>query len=309
MITRSVRRVARVLIFVGMVLPAALRAEDWTAVDGKSYKSVQVLSHDDGYVTILDADGGAKLMLTELPPALRARFGFDPAKAAACVAATEAADEKEQEAEAQAKQPLPAVAGSRPATTLIASAQTASPIPNAMPFSDLVPAASLPSGTLLEDGNFIHGDAVWKGDGFPAPGGHGVVVKLNSTAWTRVYQTFSSTTGANYSITVTYRFAPGIAPSDLASDYADISKKLGVPGFDTYSSLSLTPGDFYGTIGDPNKNLIAMELYRPNLKSTNVQTYQHSYPRVPPSPNSTFILAFPPGQGMVEILSAAVTCQ
>jgi hypothetical protein len=307
-----------VLLFVGAMLPVALRAEDWTTLDGKSYKSVQVLSHDDGYVTILDADGGAKLMLTELPPELRARFGFDPAKAAACVAATEAAETKEQQAgAAQASKPAAGVAASPSATSPVtpssqpASAAVASsaPVSNAPPFSDPVPASTLPADTLLQNGDFAHGDSGWRGDGVAAQSGRGLILTLNPSAWTRIYQTFSSTVGANYSITVTYRFAPGIAPSTTAADYADISKKLNVPGFDTYSSLSLAPGDFYGTIGDPDKNRIAMELYRPDLKSTAVQTYQHSYPVVPPSTSSTFILAFPPGQGMVEILSAAVICK
>ena len=37
-------------------------------------------------------------MLTELPCALRQRFGFDPAKAMKCVADTEAADQRDREA-------------------------------------------------------------------------------------------------------------------------------------------------------------------------------------------------------------------
>jgi hypothetical protein len=85
----------------GMLLAlsvAVVRAEDWTTVDGNTYKNVRVLAHDDGYVTILDDEGGGKIMLSELPSAIRARFGFDPAKACACVAATEKAEAADSEA-------------------------------------------------------------------------------------------------------------------------------------------------------------------------------------------------------------------
>ncbi len=107
---------------VGMLLAlsvAVVRAEDWTTVDGNTYKNVRVLSHDDGYVTILDDDGGAKIMLSELPSSIRVRFGFDPAKACACVAASEAQDAKDaaaveqetaSEGNAEKKNPIAVVA-------------------------------------------------------------------------------------------------------------------------------------------------------------------------------------------------------
>ena len=55
------------IVLLGLlVLP--LRAEDWTTTDGKTYRNVQVVSHNAAYVTILDEDGGARLKLSKLGP-------------------------------------------------------------------------------------------------------------------------------------------------------------------------------------------------------------------------------------------------
>jgi hypothetical protein len=86
------------LLLLTLVCVFPLRAEDWQTVDGQSFRSVQVLSHDDGFVTIICADGGARIMLSELPADLRKRFSFDPTRAAACVAKTEESDEHDQKA-------------------------------------------------------------------------------------------------------------------------------------------------------------------------------------------------------------------
>ncbi len=80
------------------VLLLPLRAEDWTTPDGKTYEDVQVLSYNAAYVTILDKDGGGRIALSSLPPDVQKRFGYDPAKAPAIVAATEAADQRDKQA-------------------------------------------------------------------------------------------------------------------------------------------------------------------------------------------------------------------
>jgi hypothetical protein len=89
-----------------LVLP--LRAEDWKTADGKTYHDVKVLSHNAAYVTILDRDGGARLRLATLSPDLQKRFAYDPAKAAPVIAATQAADQRDQQALAKEKKQLQA---------------------------------------------------------------------------------------------------------------------------------------------------------------------------------------------------------
>jgi hypothetical protein len=111
----------------------ALHAEDWTTLDGKTtYKGVSVLSHDDGYVTILDSDGGAKVPLSRLPANLQKRFGYDPAKAAAAVAAAEAQEAMDrqaiaQESDAEAR-PMTAPPPAPPRVPMDGSPVAASPV-------------------------------------------------------------------------------------------------------------------------------------------------------------------------------------
>jgi hypothetical protein len=95
-------RSALFLFLLGLlILP--LRAEDWTTSDGKTYKNVQVLSHNAAYVTILHEDGGGRIPLSTLGPDLQKRFGYDPAAAAAVVAATKVADQQDKAALAAEK--------------------------------------------------------------------------------------------------------------------------------------------------------------------------------------------------------------
>jgi hypothetical protein len=177
--------------------------------------------------------------------------------------------------------------------------------PNAQAAS-AAPSRTALVGGLIQDGNFTSPAGIWQGDGRPDASGKGLVVTLNPTSWTRVYQTFASDAGTLYSIEVTYKLSPGLTFSKDPADYTDISKRLQIDGFDNYSSMAISPGNCYGTLGDPNSNRIAMEVFAPQLGSTQVEDYQHSYPSIPPNGNKTFALAFPPGTGTITLLTAYV---
>jgi hypothetical protein len=90
------------LVFLGLSLLGAF-AEDWTTSDGKTYRDVKVVSHDAAYVTILNADGGGRVLLATLNPDLQKRFGYDPVKAAAAIAAVAASDQRDKDAIAEEK--------------------------------------------------------------------------------------------------------------------------------------------------------------------------------------------------------------
>lgn len=80
-----------------------LHAEDFTAKDGKVYKNFKVLSHDEGFITILYADGGGKIALSNLPEGMQKQYGYNAAKCAALVDATTEADRRDRLAVAQAQ--------------------------------------------------------------------------------------------------------------------------------------------------------------------------------------------------------------
>jgi hypothetical protein len=179
----------------------------------------------------------------------------------------------------------------------------------------------LPANTLIQNGDFSQGAADWEGDG-KTPGQYaaenssvlgnalttkGFIVTLNPTSWTRIYQTFPAGPGTHYSIVVNYRLSPDISLSKNPADYTGINKLIQISGFENFGSFNSSPGVFYGTVGDPTSTSVALEVYAPSLGSSDVQTYQHTYPPIPVSETKTFGLAFPPGSGTVVILGAAVT--
>jgi hypothetical protein len=66
-----------------------LAASDLVTHDGIVYPNYKVISHDDGYITIVYADGDGKIRLSNLPDALQKQYGYDPIKAKAAVASEE----------------------------------------------------------------------------------------------------------------------------------------------------------------------------------------------------------------------------
>lgn len=67
---------------IALILLACLpiRAEDWI-VEGKTYSNVKIVKIEADCVTILDADGGARLDLAKLPAELQKKLGYDADKA------------------------------------------------------------------------------------------------------------------------------------------------------------------------------------------------------------------------------------
>jgi hypothetical protein len=70
----------------------ALRAEDWTTTEGKTYRDVKVIEAASDAVTILHHDGGALISLSNLPADLQKRFNYDPARAEAAADARAKSD-------------------------------------------------------------------------------------------------------------------------------------------------------------------------------------------------------------------------
>jgi hypothetical protein len=73
--------ILNLVLFSPILFSMLLQAENWTMRDVKTYKDVTVVKVEPEAVTILCADGGARVLLSMLSTDLQARFHYDPEKA------------------------------------------------------------------------------------------------------------------------------------------------------------------------------------------------------------------------------------
>jgi nucleoredoxin len=94
----------KTLLLLFLVLGVAgLDAADLTTRDGQVYRKYTVLGHDAGYITIMYADGGGKIPLSQLPADLQAKYGYDPAKSTQFVQQDKAAERQARSQLAQSQ--------------------------------------------------------------------------------------------------------------------------------------------------------------------------------------------------------------
>lgn len=136
------------LLAVFLTLAASAQADSFTTIDGDSYPNVTVKRVEPDGIVVADTDGVHKLKFKNLPAAIGAKYGYDPAKASQFQSALQqsAIAAQAQEAQIQAEQ-----------QALIASA-TPEPKPVAIHSSALLPTASsshdenLPTSFKLDEG-------------------------------------------------------------------------------------------------------------------------------------------------------------
>ena len=92
------------LLFVALLLPAILLAENITTLSGKKYTGVTITRVDPSGLSISHDDGLAKISFTDLPEELRTKYGYDPAKAAAAMKQEAEAAVQQREAGIQQRQ-------------------------------------------------------------------------------------------------------------------------------------------------------------------------------------------------------------
>src|SRR6266480_1242211 len=81
--TRWSNRQMKVFVFLIVCLASVALADDFKAIDGKEYKNVTVSRVEPDGIVLITKSGISKVYFTELPKEVRARFNYDPEKAAA----------------------------------------------------------------------------------------------------------------------------------------------------------------------------------------------------------------------------------
>jgi hypothetical protein len=106
------------VILIALILTAAsLRADDITTIRGEKFTNVTISRVEPDGIIVIKSDGIVKIPFSDLSPELRAKYGYDPEKAAQYKTAVQAAD-NQRVAEAGA-----AEAANAAATTQAAAAK------------------------------------------------------------------------------------------------------------------------------------------------------------------------------------------
>jgi uncharacterized membrane protein YgcG len=134
---------------LGLVLATSVHAADLVTRSGKVHHNYRIVSHDAGYVTVLDSEGGGRVPLSDLPDDLQRKYGYDPAQAAAFISGFEAA--QRQQGTAPTQTPTASTEGSTPEVVQAANPTLASSSP---PASD---AFATRAETESPDANFDSG--------------------------------------------------------------------------------------------------------------------------------------------------------
>jgi hypothetical protein len=81
------------LIVIALILTAAfLRADDITTIRGEKFTNVSISRVEPDGIVVIKSDGIVKIPFTDLSPELRAKYGYDPKKAAQFKSAVQTAD-------------------------------------------------------------------------------------------------------------------------------------------------------------------------------------------------------------------------
>jgi len=200
-------------------------------------------------------------------------------------------------------------------------------------FCTLIILASTPllrADNLLQNGDFSDGRAHWQGDGKSAADyaqdnssansdplsstsdtvsltSKGLIIQLKESRWTKVSQDFTGDKSAHYVFNMTYKIAPGTTLSDKAEDYKDIPDHVRFEGYEPWHRFDIEVGKFFDTVDSLDQFGGFYEKFAPNLGSNDIQTFTDPGPTVFPPGHNMVTVAFPPGKGIVVILSISVT--
>jgi hypothetical protein len=81
------------VILIALILTAAcLRADDITTIRGEKFTNVSISRVEPDGIVVIKSDGIVKIPFTDLSPELRAKYGYDPERAAQFKTAVQGAD-------------------------------------------------------------------------------------------------------------------------------------------------------------------------------------------------------------------------
>jgi hypothetical protein len=182
-------------------------------------------------------------------------------------------------------------------------------------------AVSLHADEVLQNGDFSDGSSHWHGDG-KTPSDFtednplatanpltstGLIVPLKPDSWTKVTQDFNGDKNSHYLVTVKYKVSPDLTLSNKPEDYKDVARLIRFETYEGYPAFDVPVGQFFVMVAEVDGNKGYWEKFQPKLGSSDTQTYLDPGQPLAPEGRKMVTVAFPPGTGMVVILSISVT--
>jgi hypothetical protein len=187
-------------------------------------------------------------------------------------------------------------------------------------------AALADNNNLLRNGDFSSGIAEWEGDchsltseeatpdlsanpldAATATAAQGVIVKLRSQDWTKMYQDFEGKAG-KYLLTISYSLSSDAKFSTSRQDYADIPAATGFSRFDSFSG---TPGKWIVIVNDlGSMRFTYWEVAPQSSSGAATQTFTAQVTlNSGDEEQKSLCLIFPPGAGQVTLKSVTLAPQ
>jgi len=164
----------------------------------------------------------------------------------------------------------------------------------------------LRADNLITNGDFNNGTDHWQGDGGQGVAG-GLIVKLQPTAWTKVYQSVTLpgnqvTLNISYSVSTDATFS---SPLLGVQKGPDLGKVLGFPI--AAGPISIHPGGWLIFLVDDAKSLATYVNVTPQPGTDQMQATGGTLPNLKGQPAKTLYLVFPPGEGTVILRNVSMT--
>ena len=167
---------------------------------------------------------------------------------------------------------------------------------------------------MIQNGDFADGTAHWHGNGRSSADfasdnplqasdpftAKGMIIPLKQTSWTHVAQEIRPSTGGGV-LTITYKFSKDLTFADNPDYYTNIPAQMGW-GWQPFGG---PPGSWLIDITDSTGTKGFHDLVKPKTGSSDPQTFQMNMSGLAPHDETTLTLGFPPGTGMVVILSVS----
>ncbi len=192
----------------------------------------------------------------------------------------------------------------------------------ALAFSLLVLLLAIPlraddGDNWIQNGDFSSGIDHWYGGGRspadfasdnPLAGNDpltskGLIIPLHDQTWVKVAQDFKGKVSSGI-LTITYKVSKDFAFSTKSEDYVNMPDKI---GYDGWKAFDTPPGTWVVFLSDFGSNHGEYYELAPKGAPGEVQTYRAKIKGMTPFEDKTITLAFPPGTGMLVVLSVSMT--